>query len=203
MIQLASNVIIHLIERFGYVAIAGMMFLESALIPIPSEVVMPFSGFVSAIGKLDFWLVVAFGVVGQMLGSTFIYFVGKRQGRHLLEKYGKYLLIRTKDIQQADKWFERFGEATVFFGRVLPVTRTFISLPAGVSEMRFGKFAAYSFLGIVPWTLGLAWLGVKMGENWSQLKQYFHVLDFFVGGAVLILVVLYVRNHLNKRGEAD
>lgn len=201
MIELLSAFIISFIEKFGYTAIAVMMFLESALIPIPSEVVMPFSGFVTISGGLSFWGIVFFGVLGQMLGSIFIYFIGKWEGRHILEKYGKYLLIRTKDIHHADKMFERHGDAIVFFGRVIPVVRTFISLPAGISKMKLSKFTLYSFLGILPWTLGLAWLGVKMGENWTELKKYFHILDFFVGGAIIIFALLYIKSHLKKNGR--
>lgn len=200
MIEFMSTIIITIIERFGYMAIGLLMFLESALIPVPSEVVMPFSGFVSLSGKLDFWLVVFFGTVGQMLGSMFIFFIGKWEGRNLLEKYGKYVLIRAKDIHHADRMFERHGDAIVFFGRVIPVVRTFISLPAGISRMKLSKFMLYSFLGIVPWTLALSWLGVKMGENWSELKKYFHILDFVVGGAILIFIFLYIRSHLKKNG---
>lgn len=198
MIEIVSNIIINFIGKFGYLAITSMMFLESALVPIPSEVVMPFSGFATLSGNLSFWGIVFYGVLGQMMGSITIYFIGKNEGRNLLEKYGKYFLIRAKDIQHADKWFDRHGEAVVFFGRIIPVIRTFISLPAGISNMKFSKFTLYSFLGILPWTFGLAFLGVKMGENWSDLKKYFHILDFVVGGAIILIAFLYIRTHLKK-----
>ena len=198
MIEFTSTIIIEIITKFGYLAIISMMFLESALIPIPSEVVMPFSGFVTISGGLSFWGIVFFGVLGQMLGSIFIYFIGKWEGRHLLEKYGKYVLIRAKDIYHADKMFERHGDAIVFFGRVLPVMRTFISLPAGVSKMKFSKFALYSFLGIVPWTLGLAWLGVKMGENWEDIKKFFHIADIATVVVILFLLYKYISAHLKN-----
>lgn len=201
MIEILSNIIIQIISEFGYFAITFLMFLESALVPVPSEVVMPFSGFVSLSGNLNFWLVVLFGTIGQMLGSIFIFFIGKWEGRHLLEKYGKYVLIRAKDIHYADRMFEKHGEQIVFFGRVIPVVRTFISLPAGVSKMKFLKFALYSFLGIVPWTLGLTWLGVKMGENWTELKKYFHILDFVVGGVIIVFALFYIRSHIKKNGR--
>lgn len=203
MIDFLSELVIHIISRFGYFGIGFMMFLESALVPIPSEVVMPFSGFVALSGTLSFWLVVTVGVLGQTAGSAFIYFVGAGEGRHLLEKYGKYVLIRKKDIEHADRMFKKHGDAIVFFGRVIPVIRTFISLPAGISKMKFSKFMLYSFLGILPWTLGLAWLGAKMGENWTVLKSYFHILDVFVGIAVVVVIVTYVQNHRRNKNNSD
>ena len=203
MINFLSELVIQTISRFGYLGIGVMMFLESALVPIPSEVVMPFSGFVALSGTLSFWLVVSVGVVGQTAGSAFIYFVGAGEGRHLLEKYGKYVLIRKKDIEHADRMFEKHGDAIVFFGRVIPVIRTFISLPAGISKMRFSKFILYSFLGILPWTIALTWLGAKMGENWTVLKSYFHVLDAFVAIAFLVVVLTYVQNHRRNKNKSE
>jgi len=188
MIELLSDLIIELIRSFGYLAVFGLMFLESALIPVPSEVVMPFSGFVSQSGGLNFWMIVFWGTIGQLLGSIAIYLLGKFEGRHLLEKYGKYLFIKKKDIHHADRLFEKHGDQIVFFGRLLPVVRTFISLPAGVANMSFTKFILYSFLGILPWTLLFAWLGVKMGENWIMIKPYFHILDIII----VVLLTIFV-----------
>lgn len=203
MIEFTSTIIIEIITKFGYLAIIAMMFLESALIPIPSEVVMPFSGFVTISGGLSFWGIVFFGVLGQMLGSVFIYLIGRWEGRHLLEKYGKYLLIRTKDIHHADKMFERHGDAIVFFGRVIPVVRTFISLPAGISKMKLSKFMLYSFLGIFPWTLGLAFLGVKMGENWEKIRSLFHIADIITVVVILFLLYKYIKAHLKNEPEKN
>ncbi|MCL6473208.1 MAG: DedA family protein [Firmicutes bacterium] len=201
--DLVANAVVAIIEKFGYWAIFVGMFLESACIPVPSEVVMPFSGFASSKGLLSFWMVVAVGSAGQVLGSTATYFIGRSGGRYILERYGKYVLISPRDIGRADKWFEKYGEATVLFTRMMPVVRTFISLPAGISKMGFLKFIIYSTIGIIPWTLLLAFVGIKMGENWDKIRNVFHGLDMVVGIAILVAVFFYLRTHLkhNKEGS--
>ncbi|MCL5094137.1 MAG: DedA family protein [Patescibacteria group bacterium] len=199
MIEFLSSLIIQAISQFRYFAVFGLMFLESALIPVPSEVVMPFSGFVSLSGTLNFWLVVFFGTLGQITGSVFIFYVGKYEGRSLLEKYGKYILIKKKDIAHADHLFQKHGDAIVFFGRLIPVVRTFISLPAGVSKMKVSKFILYSSAGILPWTLLFAWLGVKMGESWVRLKGYFHIFDALIIGLIVLYFLLKVIRKANVR----
>lgn len=199
--DLIADTVIFVIEKFGYWAIFAGMFLESACIPIPSEVVMPFSGFASSKGVLSFWLVVAVGTIGQVLGSIATFQVGKNGGRPLVEKYGKYALISRRDIRKADEWFEKHGELTVLFTRMMPVIRTFISLPAGISQMSFGKFIVYSTVGIIPWTVLLAYVGVKMGENWDRIRDIFHGLDLIIAAIGAVAVFIYIRSHIKHVKE--
>lgn len=201
--DLIADTVIAIIEQFGYWAIFAGMFLESACIPVPSEVVMPFSGFASSRGVLSFWTVVAVGTIGQLLGSIATYQIGKNGGRHLVEKYGKYVLISKRDIKKADDWFEKRGDATVLFTRMMPVVRTFISLPAGISRMNFGKFVVYSAIGIIPWTLLLTYVGVKMGENWDKIRDVFHGLDLVIGAVLVGAVFIYLRAHLKHLKDQD
>jgi len=201
--DLIANSVIYVIDKFGYWAIFAGMFLESACIPVPSEVVMPFSGFASSRGILSFWAVVFTGTMGQILGSITTYQLGKSGGRHLLERYGKYLLVSKRDIKKADDWFEKYGELTVLFTRMMPVIRTFISLPAGISRMSFGKFVVYSTIGIIPWTLILTYIGVKMGENWEKIRDVFHGLDLIIAVALAALVLIYLKTHLKHLREGE
>ncbi|HZD60837.1 MAG TPA: DedA family protein [Anaerolineae bacterium] len=194
--DLVANTVISVIDMFGYWAIFGAMFLESACIPIPSEVVMPFSGFASSNGVLSFWTIVVVGTIGQLLGSITTYYIGRSGGRHLVEKYGKYVLISKRDIRKADEWFERRGDATVLFTRMVPVVRTFISLPAGISRMNFAKFVIYSTIGIIPWTLLLTYVGVKMGENWDRIRDIFHGFDLVIGVVLVVMIFVYLKTHL-------
>lgn len=203
ILDLIANTAIFVIERFGYWGIFAGMFLESACIPVPSEVVMPFSGFASSRGILSFWGVVFIGTIGQVLGSALTFQIGKNGGRRLLEKYGKYLLISKHDIKKADAWFEKYGEVTVLFTRMMPVIRTFISLPAGISQMGFGKFLTYSTIGIIPWTIMLAYVGVKMGENWEKIREIFHGLDLIIAAVGIVIVFFYLKTHLKHLRESE
>lgn len=173
-----------------------MMTAESACIPIPSEIIMPFAGFLVASGKLSFWLVILAGTLGNLAGSLLAYLVGVSGGYTLIEKYGKYILISHHDLQKAHKWFEKKGEVTVFFSRLLPVIRTFISLPAGVSKMDIKKFSFYTTLGSFFWTIVLTYLGTKMGENWTKLQNYFHKFDLLIGLILIAGIVWYIRRHI-------
>lgn len=193
-----SSFVINFIASNGYLAVFVLIALGSALIPIPSEVVLPFAGFGVLSGRLDFWTIVVVGIIGQLLGSIVTYFLGLYLGREFLEKYGKYVLIKKHDIDLAHKWFEKYGEAAVFFGRILPVVRAYISLPAGVAKMDFKKFITFSTLGIVPWTIALTVAGVKLGENWVKIKPYFRIFDILVIVAVILLLAKFIWSHLKK-----
>ena len=190
--------IMGVISALGYGGVILLMAIESANIPLPSEVIMPFAGFLVAQGTLNLWLVGLAGAVGCALGSAFSYALGFYGGRPLIEKYGKYILISHHDMDLADKWFKKRGEMTVFVGRLLPVVRTFISFPAGISKMHFGRFLLYSFLGSLPWCILLAFLGQKMGENWEKLRTYFHGLDWVILGLIIIGIVWWVRRHIKQ-----
>lgn len=191
------------ISAAGYLGIVLLMAIESACVPLPSEVIMPFSGYLVSQGRFDLWLTGLAGAVGCVVGSVAAYWVGYFGGRPLVRRYRRYLFISAKDLNRADDWFARYGDATVFFSRLLPVVRTFISLPAGIARMRFGRFCVYTFLGSYPWCLALAYLGERMGAHWEGLRAYFHDFDYVILGVLVLGVVWWVRRHLaHEREEA-
>ena len=165
--QWLEHLIVDVIGTYGYLAILVLMTLESALIPIPSEVTMVFGGFLVARGDLDFVLVGLLGAAANLLGSWIAYGVGLVGGRPLVERWGRYVFLRAHELDRAEAWWAERGEVAVFVGRLLPVVRTFISLPAGIARMPFAKFTFYTFLGCVPWSFALAWAGVLLGDNWE------------------------------------
>jgi membrane protein DedA with SNARE-associated domain len=190
------------VTDYGYAAIFLLMLAESACIPFPSEVTMLVGGFYVTEGTLDFFWVVAAGVLGNMCGSWIAYAIGRKAGRSFLDRYGRYVLIRSHDIDKAEIWWEKHGEAATFFGRLLPVIRTFISLPAGIAKMPFGRFTLYTFLGVIPWTVSLAWLGVVVGDNWEHVAHLFDLPTLIIAAVVmLIAAVWYVRRR--KQRVAD
>jgi membrane protein DedA with SNARE-associated domain len=193
--------VVSLISQLGYWGVTGLMALESACIPIPSEVIMPFAGYLVWLEQFSFWAVILWGTVGNLLGSLIAYFVGFYGGRPLIEKYGKYLLISHEEIDRAQNWFLKYGSWSVFFSRMLPVVRTFISLPAGMARMPLGKFALYTFLGSLPWSFVLTYVGVIMGENWSGLEVYFRKFDWFIIVAILALVGWWLSRKFHKHGK--
>jgi membrane protein DedA with SNARE-associated domain len=206
VIELIAGWIIAAISSAGYLGIVFLMGIESACIPLPSEVIMPFSGYLVSTGVFDIWLVGVAGAVGCVWGSTVAYFVGLWGGRPLIIRYGKYVLISPHDLDRADHLFQRYGEIIVFFSRLLPVVRTFISFPAGVARMHFGKFILYTFVGSFPWCLGLAWIGKVMGQNWTHLRVFWHKFDFVIVGLILIGIGIYIWHHLKSfawRNQAD
>ena len=194
-----AGFIIATISALGYGGIILLMAIESANIPLPSEIIMPFAGFLVADGELNLWLVAIAGAIGCLVGSVVSYWLGAKGGRPLIEKYGRWIFVSHHDLNLADKWFKKYGEATVFFARLLPIVRTFISFPAGIARMNFGRFVIYSFLGSFPWTLGLAFVGQKMGENWQNIREYFHGFDIIILGLIIILIFWWVFRHLKNR----
>jgi len=180
------------IGNYGVPAVFVLMLLESMGILIPSEATSPFAGYLVSIGKMGFFGAVAAGVLGNLVGSWVAYSIGLWGGREIWFRYGKYVGVRAHHLQTAEKWFDRYGELTVFISRCLPVVRTFISFPAGTARMNFAKFTLYTFLGCVPWVFGLTYLGYLLGENWETIGDYLHYLDYavalaLVAGAVYLL----------------
>jgi membrane protein DedA with SNARE-associated domain len=171
------------------------MALESACIPIPSEVIMPFSGFLVFTGKFSLWQVALWGAVGNLAGSILAYWIGVYGGLPLIEKYGKYILISRRDLKRAHNWFEKHGQSTVFFSRLLPAVRTFISLPAGIARMNFKKFCFYTFTGSLLWSYVLAYAGLKAGENWQSLKIYFEKFDYLIVGVLILAIIWWIGHH--------
>ncbi len=194
ILDTVSQIAINLIEHFGYWGVFIGMVIESACIPLPSEVIMPFAGYVVWEGQMTLLGITIVGVLGNLLGSWIAYFVGLKGGRPFLEKYGKYFLISHRKLEMAHDWFERYGHEAVFISRMLPVIRTFISLPAGIAEMNFKKFTVYTVLGCIPWVLFLGYVGLMFGPHWEQIRSYFHILDIFIGigiGAVIIYITYH------------
>lgn len=196
IITILAGFIIGTISRLGYGGVVLLMAIESACIPLPSEIIMPFSGYLVSTGEMNLWLVGLAGAVGCVLGSVVAYYAGAWGGRPFIEKYGKYILISHHDLDLADRWFQRHGDITIFVGRLLPVIRTFIAFPAGVARMNLWRFNLYTFVGSYIWSVGLAWIGMKLGEHWNTLGVYFHRFDAAIGVILLIAVVWYVRRHL-------
>ena len=183
----------------GYGGVALLMAIESACIPLPSELIMPFAGYLVFDGKMSLFWVATAGAIGCNLGSLVAYEVGRYGGRPLVERFGSYILMGRRELDWADGFFTRWGQAAVFVGRLLPVIRTFIALPAGIARMPRAKFHIFTFLGSWPWCFGLAFVGMKLGENWRSLGQYFHKFDAIIGAALVIGVVYFVYSHWQNR----
>ncbi len=198
LIGLLAGFVIAFITRWQYMGIMLLMGIESACIPLPSEIIMPFSGYLVYTGTLALWLVALAGAVGCVLGSLLAYAVGAWGGRPLIERYGKYLLISRHDLDLADRWFHRHGDITIFVGRLLPVIRTFIAFPAGVARMPLWRFSIYTFVGSFLWCLGLAWIGMKLGQHWDTLGVWFHRFDAVIVGAFALALAWYVWRHLRQ-----
>lgn len=187
-----TDSVIRFIEESGYPGIVFLMALESACIPVPSEVIMPFSGYIAWQQNLTLTGVVVAGALGNLLGSLLAYIAGFKGGRPLLERYGPYIMITDSKLRMADEWFERYGHEAVLISRMLPVIRTFISLPAGIARMDLKKFVIYTFAGSLPWCLILAYSGYLLGPRWTSLRPVFHALDYAILIAIpLILLYIY------------
>ena len=203
ILTLLSSFIISVISAMGYPGIVLLMAIESACTPLPSEVILPFAGYLVSTGRFNLWWVATMGALGCNLGSIVAYYAGAIGGRPLLLRYGKYFLISRREIEWADRWFEKYGEWTVFLSRLLPVIRTFISFPAGVARMDFWKFNIYTFLGSFPWCLGLAYAGYKMGEHWPTLQVYFHRFDYLIGVLLALGIAAYIWLHWKQRSREE
>jgi membrane protein DedA with SNARE-associated domain len=199
LIEILTGFIVAVIATLGYSGVLLLMAIESACIPLPSEVIMPFSGYLVYTGRFNLWWVAVAGAVGCVVGSLVAYWVGMYGGRPLIEKYGRYVLISQHDLDLADRWFARYGEIIVFASRLLPVVRTFIAFPAGVARMNLPRFVLYTFAGSLPWCLGLAYVGQLLGEQWDKndtLKSWFHRFDFVIGILGVLAVSWWVWRHI-------
>jgi membrane protein DedA with SNARE-associated domain len=199
VLALFSDFVTNQVLQYGYLAIFVLMLLESACVPIPSEVTMLFGGALASAGfvgpgghQLSLVGVALVGTLGNLVGSWLAYGVGAKGGRPLVDRFGRYLLIRPHEVDRAHAWFERRGEMAVFVSRLLPVVRTFISLPAGIARMDFGKFTLYTLLGCLPWTFALAGLGYVLGENWSKAESLLKPIAWLVVAALAIGIVIWV-----------
>ena len=183
----------------GYAGISLLMAIESACIPLPSELIMPFAGYLVYEGSMNLYWAATAGAIGCNLGSLVAYEIGRYGGRPLVERYGRWILMGKRELEWADRFFSRWGEAAVLVGRLLPVIRTFIALPAGVARMPRGKFHFYTFLGSWPWCFALAYLGMKLGENWRSLGKYFHQFDAVIGALLLAGIAWFLWSHWQNR----
>jgi membrane protein DedA with SNARE-associated domain len=203
--------LIPLLENYGLLIVFLTMTAESACIPIPSEIVVPYGGFLAAQGHTHIWMVIVVATAANLVGSSIAYAVGRFGGRALFLRYGRYVLVSADHLEKADRWFERRGELTVFFTRMMPGVRTFISLPAGIAKMPVGKFLLYSFLGSVPWNAALAYLGYGAGkaageDPWGKLQEQFsrynHIF-YIVLGVVVVALIAWGALQWRRRSRAE
>ena len=188
IVDFATNVV----DDLGLAGIFGLMLLDSACIPTSSEAIMLFAGFNVADGRFTMLEIVIAGSAGNLVGSWVAYAIGYYGRVELLKQHGKWLHIGPKQIAWADRWFERYGDATVFFSRMLPVIRTFISLPAGVARMPFWRFTVLSTLGIIPWVLAWGILGDQVGSDWDKLQEKAHYADYVIVAGIIATIVYFV-----------
>jgi membrane protein DedA with SNARE-associated domain len=195
----------NLINLYGYLAVFVLMTAESALIPIPSEITMTFAGFLSGTGHLNIWLVILIGAFGNLFGSVLAFWLGRKMGeewiRVAIKKWGKWVLIHEKDFDTSLRWFKKYGQGITFGSRLLPIVRTFISLPAGIADMNIAKFSIYTFIGSFLWSGILAFLGLKLGQNWLAIDPYFRKFQFVIIGLGVAAVVFYVYSHLKRKKD--
>jgi len=199
IIEILSGFIVATISLMGYGGVVLLMAIESACIPLPSEIIMPFSGYLVSTGQMNLWLVGIAGAVGCVLGSMVAYWAGMYGGRPFVEKYGRYVLVSRHDLDMADRWFANYGEIIIFVSRLLPAIRTFIAFPAGVARMNVKRFIIYTFAGSLPWCLGLAYIGQLLGEKWNKddtLKTWFHRFDFVIGIVGVLLAAWWIWRHI-------
>jgi len=196
--------IVAVISAAGYLGIIGLMAVESACIPLPSEIILPFAGYLVSIGRLGLFGVATAGAVGCNLGSTLAYMIGAYGGRPAVERWGSYVLMRPGELARLEQFFAKYGNGTVFVARLLPVVRTFISLPAGLSRMPLLRFQIYTFVGSWPWCYALAYLGFKLGERWDsdpRLRYWFHQLDGLILVAIATAIGWYLWRRLRPRAD--
>ncbi|HEX9342289.1 MAG TPA: DedA family protein [Actinomycetota bacterium] len=204
-----EHLITHQVLQYGYLAVFVLMVAESACIPIPSEVTMLFGGalanaaFLASLGQqgrhLDFVTVALLGAAGNLVGSWIAWAVGYRGGRPLIDHFGRYILLRPHEVDRAEVWFQRHGEAAVFVSRLLPVVRTFVSLPAGVARMRFGRFSVYTLAGSLPWTFALTAVGYALGSQWQKVERWMHPVSYMVAGLIVVAIVWWFARRLTQQ----
>jgi membrane protein DedA with SNARE-associated domain len=205
ILAVLARIIIGVISSTGYLGVVVLMAIESACIPLPSEIIMPFAGYLVYAGHFNLLWAATAGAIGCNVGSVIAYEIGYYGGRPLVENYGRYIWLSRHDLELADRFFLKFGSAAVFIARLLPVVRTFIALPAGIARMPRLRFHIYTFVGSWPWCFVLAWIGMKLGEQWDKdprLRQWLHRLDALIILLLLAGVVFFIRSHWKNRLRA-
>jgi membrane protein DedA with SNARE-associated domain len=198
ILQYIATLIINVITATGYGGLFIFSALESCAIPIPSEVVVPFSGFLAAAGHFNIALVIVIATLGNWFGSIVLYSIGKTGGIWILERYGSYVFVHSEDIQRANQWFKKYGSSMVFWSRLLPVVRTFSPLAAGVGRMDLKKFNLYTLIGSGIWNFALAWIGYKTGENWDVLHKYFQKFDVVIAIVIALAIIWWIMRHIRR-----
>lgn len=202
ILSVLAHFIIHVISTLGYGGVALLMGIESACVPLPSEIIMPFAGYLVQLGQMKLFWVATAGAIGCNLGSAVAYWIGAIGGRPFIVRWGRFVLLSEHDLDRAEHFFQRHGGITVFVGRLLPVVRTFIALPAGIARMRQLRFHIYTFLGSWPWCLALAYVGMRLGRAWDtdpRFKAGFHRFHLAVEVALLAAIVWFVWTHWKNR----
>ncbi len=199
IVEKLAEYIVAVISAGGYMGVFILMALESMIAPVPSEVVMPFAGYLASQGRFDFWLALFASSLGSIAGSLSSYYMGFYGGRPLVIKFGRYFLLDEEHLEWTEKWFTKQGSKTILISRFIPVVRHLISIPAGIARMSMGRFLVYTFIGATSWNLVLLYAGFKLGSHWDKIHQYSKELDiiFFVG--VILFLVYFVWKHHKKR----
>jgi len=194
-----THFIISVIDHLGYLGVVLLMAIESAAIPLPSEVIMPFAGFLVAGGRFTLWGLALAGAIGSTIGSLITYYIGYYGGRKLILKYEHIVLVSQKELDLTEKFFHKFRHTALFFGRVLPVIRTFISIPAGIAKAPILPFTINAFIGSFLWSYFLAWLGLKLGSNWNHLESYFRKFDVVIGIVIVAGLAYWIHSHFKRK----
>ena len=198
-----SALFLGFISSWGYLAIALLMGLENACIPIPSELILGFAGYLVFMGKLTFTGTIIAGMIGGMIGSIITYYIGHFGGRPFIDKYGKYFFMKKSHIDTAQRWFDKYGIKAVFFSRMLPVVRTFISLPAGFAGINMKKFIIFTFAGSLPWTILIIYVGKILGENWIKMLSIGHEFSLLICILIVLCIIFFYIRHLRKKNNSN
>jgi membrane protein DedA with SNARE-associated domain len=201
IIALLVQFVTHVIDRGGYAGIAGLITLNSSGVPIPSELIMPFSGYLVYLGRFNLFLVALAGTVGCNIGSAIAYWIGAKGGRPLVERYGKWVLMSRHDLDRMSGFFDKYGSIAILIGRMLPIVQTFVAFPAGIAKMARLRFHIYTTVGSIIWYVCLAWIGKKLGEAWDtdpRLHEWFHRFHLVVEVALVAGLIWFVWSHVSR-----
>jgi membrane protein DedA with SNARE-associated domain len=202
LLSAVTNIIIHLISTLGYPGVFLLMAMHSAAIPVPSEVVMPFAGYLVSQGRFNYFAVVIVGTLGNLAGGSIIYVLAKHGGRKLVEKYEHAVFVSKSDLERVEKFFHRFGAFAIFLGRCMPIVATFISIPAGLSKIKYWKFAVFTFFGAIIWNFLLVYIGMKLGQNWTVLRDKLHNFELLILVLIVIGAIWWIYRHIKNRVKA-
>ena len=197
-----ANFVIQTISNTGYLGIFFLMVAESALIPIPSEIIMPFSGYLASTGKLNPVLIILAGSIGNLAGSLIAYFIGVKLGREFIVKYGKYVLLKKSHLEWTESYFKKYGDRSTFISRLLPAIRTYISLPAGVAKMNLKKFSIYTLAGSIIWSTMLTYVGITLGDQWTKIRHYSDYIDGAVIVGIVIVIIIIAKKRIGKQDSS-